>query len=759
MSSRDITWACSHCGVIFSTSEALRTHLATEHGGRLFTNAPILPLGKVGAVASSTTQRQRSKGVASAPEPAATVVVTGEKISAHVATQHGGLQSTNAPTLPRSETRTVPSRSVKTQQQRTVGVASVPAPPTTAIVADADISPTLASALVILVAGFGVFLVAAAGAVSRAGGANAESLFWAGLLTIVVPLAWRASGPQVQRFERLGLLICGVVALYAVKVFLAPSGFAFTGDEFVHIRTAQDILASHHLFNLNPINLISPRYPGLEIITVALAQTAGLRIFVAGLIIIGVARLLVALSLFYIFEIATTSSRVAVLGVFIYFANPNFLFEGSQFSYESLGLPLAIFAVFAAVRALDTRGERQAGVAMNNGLVQGGSVSAKERTRILSGLVVCTLVIAATIPTHHTASYALAFFFLLWGLVTLVMRRGSLSRYIAFMGLAACAGAATWVVFVAPRTWSYLTQNPSEGVAQLVQILTRSSPPKRLFTSGGETIAPQWEQIVAFTAVGVLIVSLPFGLFYLWRRCGNSSLAWVLGLAAAAYPASLALRLTTEGTETSNRASEYVFVGLALALGVFAVAKLGTGRAAVRRGLFAALLGVVLMGGVMVGWAPHARLPGPFLVAAGSRSIDPQGEEAARWLLAAVGPGHRLAADRTDTLLMAVLGRQYSLTAGGGEGSYWPLFFDSTLTQSDLRLIRMKKVEYVVIDRRLALGRPLDLVYIEGGEPNVAIVPQALAKFDSVPGVSRIYDSGAIQIYDVRALARGQAVR
>lgn len=700
MADRDITWACSHCVATFPTREARTAHVSTEHGGRASTNAPTLPLGK---------------------------------------------------------TRTVPSLSAKTQRQRSAGVASALAPASSAIVAVAEISPTLASALVILVAGFGVLLVAAAGAVSRAGGSHAEPLFWVGLLTIVVPLAWRASGAQVQRFERLGLLISGVVALYAVKVFLAPSGFAFTGDEFVHIRTAQDILASHHLFTSNPINLIGPRYPGLEIITVGLAQMAGLRIFVAGLIVIGLARLLVALSLFYIFEIATTSSRVAVLGVLVYFANPNFLFEGSQFSYESLGLPLAMFAVFAAVHALDTRGERQAGLAMDNGLAEVGGVGATERSRILSGLIVCILVIAATIPTHHLASYALAFFFLLWGLVTLVMRRGSLSRYIAFAALAACAGAAAWALFVAPKTWSYLTQDPSQGIAQLVRILTRSSPPKRLFTSAGQTIAPQWEHIVAFAAVGILIVSLPFGLFYLWRRYGSSSLAWVLGLAAAAYPASLALRLTTAGTEASNRASEYVFVGLAIALGVFAVAKLGTGEAAVRRSLFAVLLGVVLMGGVIVGWAPHARLPGPFLIAAGSRSIDPQGEDAARWLLAAVGPGHRLAADRTDTLLMVVLGRQYSLTAGGGEGSYWPLFFDSTLTQRDLRLIRMKKVEYVVIDRRLALGRPLDLVYIEGGEPNVAIRSQGLAKFDGVPGVSRIYDSGAIQIYDVRELTRGQA--
>ena len=592
-------------------------------------------------------------------------------------------------------------------------------------------APSLASATAVLYAACGLLLVATADALGRAGAAHAEPLFWGGLVLIVGPLAWRASSMGVHRTERIALVIACVICLYGVKVFLAPTGFAFTGDEYIHIRTAQDILSTRHLFHPNPLSLISPRFPGLEVVVVAIASMAHLPIFTSGLIVIGLARLLIAMSLFYTVETVSKSSRVAAISVFIYIANPNFLFEGSQVSYESLGLPLASLAVLVAVRALDRQSKRKA------------------------GFLLCSLLIAALIPTHHVASYALALVLLAWAAAASLMRRKAIALPVGVLGIAAAASAAGWAVFVAPETWAYLTQSPAEGVAQLIHILTGRSTPRHLFTSGGRIVAPAWERVMAFAAVGVLLAGLPFGLVALWRRHRTNPFAWVLAFGAAAYPASLALRLTTGGTEASNRASEYVFTGLGLALSVAAVAALQRRPSSfvLRAGMLVAFL-VTFVGGVITGWAHHARLPGPYAVAAGAQSIEPQGEDAATWLLATAGPDNRLAAARTSTLLMAVLGRQDSLTAGGGQGSYWPLFFDSRLTPRDLELIRSRNVKYVVIDRRLGHGRPLDEVYVEGGEPNTPIRPADLAKFDGVPGVTRIYDSGAIQIYDVSGLAR-----
>jgi hypothetical protein len=62
-----------------------------------------------------------------------------------------------------------------------------------------------------------------------------------------------------------------------------------------------------------------------------------------------------------------------------------------------------------------------------------------------------------------------------------------------------------------------------------------------------------------------------------------------------------------------------------------------------------------------------------------------------------------------------------------------------------------------VIDRRLGTRLPVVGIYFEMGEPEtytrtVPMDPVALAKFDGVDGVLRLFDNGDIVIYDIGAL-------
>ncbi len=50
-------------------------------------------------------------------------------------------------------------------------------------------------------------------------------------------------------------------------------------DEFLHWRTADDILRTGHLFSENSMLPVGPYYPGLEIVTNALSTTSGLSTF------------------------------------------------------------------------------------------------------------------------------------------------------------------------------------------------------------------------------------------------------------------------------------------------------------------------------------------------------------------------------------------------------------------------------------------------------------------------------------------------
>ena len=77
-------------------------------------------------------------------------------------------------------------------------------------------------------------------------------------------------------------------------------------------------------------------------------------------------------------------------------------------------------------------------------------------------------------------------------------------------------------------------------------------------------------------------------------------------------------------------------------------------------------------------------------------------------------------------------------------------------------MLRAGKVRYVLVDRRLSSALPLVGVYTERGEAangpvTTPIDPAALGKYDLIPGVSRVYDSGNIQVYDIGSVTRAGA--
>jgi phosphatidylserine synthase len=67
----------------------------------------------------------------------------------------------------------------------------------------------------------------------------------------------------------------------------------------------------------------------------------------------------------------------------------------------------------------------------------------------------------------------------------------------------------------------------------------------------------------AIFSVFPLLVLILIGLRRVWRAPDSSTLWRTLALAALLYPVSLGMRLTLAGSETSQRASEFVFVGVA----------------------------------------------------------------------------------------------------------------------------------------------------------------------------------------------------
>ena len=572
----------------------------------------------------------------------------------------------------------------------------------------------------------GLTIVALANDTARDGEGGAHALFWIGLLAIYVPAVVHAWSAPPRAEAVLGVVLMGV-SLYLVKVLQNPIHFTFH-DEFSTLRTTADIERFGTLFEPNPVIEVHPFYPALELVTSAVSSVTGLSTFVSALIVIGVLRVALMAALFVAFE-AATSTRVAALATVLYACNPNFVFFDSQWAYESFALPLALVVV-----AMATQGRRAA----------------------LFAIPILVVLCVA----HPLTTIALIAFLVVWAGIDAwhVRRHGGRPRRELWVLAAAGAAAMTlWALLVARSLGGYLGPVLGEAGSSLVDFLLGESGPKRIFGAAGAPDTPVVERLLGFAAVLLALAAVFFGARIVWRRF--SPLAGALTAAALVYPVSLPLRLIEAGTEISNRASEFVFVGVAL-LGALALTERLRSRFALP--LVAAAAAIALVGGVIVGTARWARLPGDYLVVADESSVEPEGRLAARWARQELGPGNRIFTDRANGLLMASIGLQ-DPQVGEILGRPVPHLFTAPAIDDDVRFIlSADKLGYLVVDRRIATDLPAVGFYFERQEPNAymhrrPIDLRGLVKYDVVCPIGRAFDSGSIVVYDTRRMAlRGE---
>lgn len=588
-------------------------------------------------------------------------------------------------------------------------------------------------------AALGLLLVSIADVGANDGGAWAEPAYWVGLLLIVIPIAVRLIGASATRSERIVLLLLLGAALYLCEYISSPLRAA-TFDEFLHVRTAQDILATGRLFTPNHLLPISPFYPGLELATTALSQLSGLDLVASGAILLGLARIILMLSLFLFYERVTASARFASLGALIYTANPRFLYFDAQYAYESLALPLAALVIL--------------GVASRVAAPDGSSTGTAGPP-----LVMILLVASAVVVTHHVTSVAALGFLVGWAVLRFV-RRSRLSRGpgVGTVAVSMAVAVAVWAVLIAPGIFRYLAPAVGGALGEVLDLLVEGRAGRELFVSQTGEVAPLWERLVGFTAVGLLVVGGAIGLRGSWRGGLSRPVVAALSLTALLYPATLLGRFTELGQTIAARTPEFLFLGLSyvVAAGVIAVVD-GVSPRPRRVAPIVVASAVVFMGGVIVGAPRWARLPGPYLASADSRSVEGNGIAAAVWAREELGPGHRLIADRVNQLLMSIHGEQQVLTAYADRIDLPRFYEPPAFGPNDGALVREHRIQLAVVDERLSTQLPVVGFYFQRSEvtDGPRLTPLALSsirKFDA-EGVDRIFDDGAIRIYDVSGLA------
>jgi len=598
--------------------------------------------------------------------------------------------------------------------------------------------------LLSLVATAGLLAVACANIGAKAGAVWAEPAFFVGLIVLVVPIALRLLAESSARHERIALVVLLAIGLFVCKVLRDPLRVG-SYDEFLHVRTVDDILRTGALFSPNTLLGVSPYYPGLELLTAGLSDISGTSPFDAGTIALVAARLVFALSLFLFFESISGSARVAGIASLVYMTNPKFLYFNAQFSYETLGLPLAAFVLYLLAR-------------------RGHSVAAG-----WVGLTIIALVaLPSVVITHHVTSAMLTIFLVVWGIVAVLMGRRDRHRSKpGRLALYAIGLMVAWTLLVANATIGYLGPAVTSTISEMVRLMAGELDARGLFVSRTGEVAPLWERIVGSASAGVVFLLLPLGLIVIWRRYRSSAGVLALGLIALTYPATLLARLTRVGAEVSSRTPEFLFLSIGLVVG------LGLARLTYRgrRGLLnaaavALLVSILAVGGVLVGVAPWARLPGPYLVSADARSIEQEGIGAAEWARDILGPDQVMVADRVNRLLMSAYGSQTMITTTTYQ-TRLPvrrLYLATEIGTIQREIIRLGQIQYLVTDQRLTTEFPVVGHYFDRGEESIVgqrqtpLDPLLLSKFDRLPEVHRIFDSGNIQIYDVSGLALPAAV-
>jgi hypothetical protein len=531
-----------------------------------------------------------------------------------------------------------------------------------------------------------------------------------------------------------------VIALGVTPTLMwrANNPLLFIGfDEQLHMRTLRDILGSHGLFQPNAILEVSPRYPGLEVVTTLLHQL-GIPTMAAASMVILACRLILVTVLCDAAEQLTGNARAGGLAVAVYAISPQFVAFNSAFAYQTMAIPLALAAVSLIARA------RRSDAPLP----------------LLAGVTVCLVAVAVT---HHVTSFLTAAFLLVW---TLVERRPG-RIWVAYGACAAIASTLVWAIVQRQLLTDYFGP-----IARDVGSQFRGGERRELFKDSAGTAARSADSylLIYYAAVLCLIVATLLLLAYRWSRDGGRQLHWgpnlLMLLMAASIPVLLAARVVPKGGEIFDRLSSFLFFPLSIVFAGSAIRlwwredrpDVGAGvhrRLKRVRAVTVGLGGAAFLGAYVLGSGPNwARLPGPYMVAADPRSMDAEVLAATDWADRNLPAGSRIAADRVGSALLSSRSGLWPVMQGPDGVDAPALYAAKNWGPAQTDMAAAMQLRYLYVDRRLADEKPHFGSYFYDGETGAGqqLTARQLTKFDKVPGIEQVYRHGPVSIYDLKAL-------
>jgi hypothetical protein len=317
--------------------------------------------------------------------------------------------------------------------------------------------------------------------------------------------------------------------------------------------------------------------------------------------------------------------------------------------------------------------------------------------------------------------------------------------------------ALAWVLAVAPITVGYIGPVLTRAAEQGFQLVTTFHTSRALFANTGQAAtAPEWERVAAIAATLVMLVGIALSL-YRGRRTDLPLIAKLLAWSSLAWVALLPLRFTSDGQETANRSADFLYVGIAICFGLLLEPLLDSSRW--RRMLALCLVALLFAGGISVSWNYSQRLAPDYRLTNGSATVTPDDRALAQWMLATLGPGHRVATDSETGLALGSVGRQDVLSSAEDGSRTWLIFYPTTVTSGVLAEMHRSAVQYVVVQWDV-LDVPIGNTRFDDSEPaqyyNSPLTAASLSKFDTSPDFREIYAAGSLHVYQVIDSMGGQ---
>ena len=595
-------------------------------------------------------------------------------------------------------------------------------------------------------------------------------LFLAGLAFIFAPCAWRLTGTAATRNERIWVSVILGLALLASYVFRSPLIFD-NFDELAHGATLTRLLDSRALFQNNPILPVSPFYPGIELVTIATRWLTGLPLLLDQMVVLVLTRIVVVLCVFLIVERACHSSRAGGIGVLVYAANPDFYSLGAQYGYQTLALAFAVAAVYLLFVSIDA--------------------TQPQRGRLFA---LALISIGGMVVSHHVTAWLTIGFLVVWaaGLRFIIdppgrpataatagqtlatedralsqagiasrdkqfARRKQQSRIVGLAALVGIVLAGVWIAFLGHVLTGYIDPIIQAGARSTTAMLGHLHGDRKLFQNEAGGGTPYWESALMLAAAVFFCLIILISLYaVVWKKSVRGGrLRYLPAAIAATYPLAMLSNISSAAKEIGGRANTLIFFGVAVVVGGWLAGRLLMQRRLIERMAAIGVAVICFLGSTLYGGGPLPLLVnGPYIVGAHERSQGSPSLALANWVSTHLPAGSHVAVDRDNGGLLNSFGQVEPVTPLNGSGNPAPLFFDQQLTPSDISLIRKDRIRYIVTDTRLTEGWPLFGAYIapsETGHPTRLTAPE-LEKFNSTRGIHRIYDNGAIQVYDLSPL-------